>query len=157
VSNFDIAVVHILKNEGGYVNDPHDPGGETNFGISKRVYPNLNIASLTADDAKAIYRRDYWDRIRGDDLPKHLALPVFDMAVNAGVGSAIKALQRSLKVEDDGVLGPVTLAKAQASTIAVGVAYARRRIRYYASLPGWERYGDSWTQRTLETLIESVT
>lgn len=151
---FEKAVALILKHEGGYVNDPRDPGGETNFGISKRAYPNEDIRALTVDRAKALYHRDYWQAVRGDDLPPALALPTFDMAVNAGTGTAIKLLQRTLGVTADGVLGPVTLAKAQGvQGVDAAIRLSRRRITHYAALPGWKHYADSWTQRTLETLV----
>ena len=150
---FQKAVALILKHEGGYVNDPHDPGGETNFGIAKRSHPTEDIKGMTAVRAAAIYHRDYWQAIQGDALPPALAVIVFDMAVNAGVGAGIKLLQRTLQVPDDGVLGPVTLAKAQAAGASTAVALTRRRILYYSDLPGWPRYRASWTQRTLETLL----
>ena len=150
---FREAVALILKHEGGYVNDPRDPGGETNHGISKRAYPAENIAALTVERAKELYYRDYWLPVRGDDLPPALALVTFDMAVNAGTGIAIKLLQRALGVTDDGLLGPVTLAKAKATNgLEVAVRVSRRRILYYAALPGWQHYAASWTQRTLETV-----
>src|ERR1044072_8557468 len=91
---FKSAVEIILAHEGGYSFDPRDPGGETNFGISKRQYPNLNIKDLTRERAKAIYFSDYWNKVRGDSLPFGVALVAFDYAVNAGVSTAIKALQR---------------------------------------------------------------
>lgn len=150
---FEKAVALILKHEGGYVNDPRDPGGETKYGISKRAYPNENIAALTVERAKELYHRDYWQAIRGDDLPAPLAVVVFDMAVNAGTGAAIKLLQRTLGVPDDGVLGPVTLAKAKGATVDTAIRLSRRRIEYYAALTGWKHYSASWTQRTLETLV----
>ena len=154
---FRAAVALILEHEGGYVNDPRDPGGETKFGISKRTYPHEDIASLSVERARFLYHRDYWLPIRGDELPPAAAIIVFDMAVNAGKGAAIKLLQRAVKVADDGMLGPVTMAKAAAAkprTLAVSLS--RRRITYYASLPGWQHYADSWTARTLETLLVAV-
>lgn len=153
--DFDRAVELILKHEGGYVNDPDDPGGETNFGISKRSYPNENIKDLTRDRAKMLYKRDYWDRVRGDELPWPLAVIAFDMAVNAGVGTSIKLLQESLGVTVDGALGPVTLQKAQAAGRAAVVKYSRLRIVRYSAMPGWGKFGKAWTQRTLETMLEA--
>ena len=67
--NYLACIEVVLKSEGGYVNDPHDPGGETNFGISKRAYPSVDIKHLTKEGAIAIYKKDYWDKIKGDDLP----------------------------------------------------------------------------------------
>lgn len=99
----------ILQTEGGYVNDPADPGGETKYGISKKAYPNVDIKNLTLDKAREIYRRDYWTACRCDDLPQRVALAVFDGAVNMGVKTSVKILQLCVGVETDGVLGPVTL------------------------------------------------
>lgn len=150
---FQKAVALILKHEGGYVNDPRDPGGETNFGISKRAYPNEDIKALTPQRAALLYHRDYWLAIKGDELPYPIALITFDMAVNAGVGTAIKLLQRALKVEVDGKLGPQTLAAAKTAGPEIATRLSRHRITYYAALGGWQHYANSWTQRTLETLL----
>lgn len=86
--DFNTCVEFILSSEGGYVNDPSDPGGETKFGISKRAYPNVDIKNLTVDGAKAIYKKDYWDAINGDCLDPDMACAAFDTAVNMGVGRA---------------------------------------------------------------------
>ena len=96
MSNYDEAVYLVLKHEGGYVNNPNDTGGETNFGISKRAYPDLNIAELSVETAQEIYKRDFWDKVKGDKLPEGLDLMVFDFAVNAGVSRASKVLQNCL-------------------------------------------------------------
>lgn len=150
---FTKAVALILKHEGGYVDDPRDPGGETHYGISKRAYPNENIRAMTPQRAALLYHRDYWQAIQGDALPYPLALITFDMAVNAGVTTATKMLQKALKVPSDGQIGPQTLAAAQAAPFAVAIRLSRHRITYYASLGGWQFYANSWTQRTLETLV----
>lgn len=86
---FDKAIKFVLKWEGGYTNDPNDPGGETKYGISKRAYPNLNIKALTESDAIAIFKRDYWDKANCDNLPYPLDFVVFDTAVNCGVSRAL--------------------------------------------------------------------
>lgn len=95
LATFDQAVGMVLKHEGGYVNDPVDPGGETKYGISKRAYPKVDIAGLTVDGAKAIYKRDYWDAIGADQLPANVRYAAFDTAVNMGVGVARKFLKES--------------------------------------------------------------
>ena len=82
--SFDEIIEIVLEHEGGYVNDPDDPGGETNFGVSKRAYPNVDIKNLTEDAAKDIYRRDYWDRNHCEDLPDELRHVYFDMCINQG-------------------------------------------------------------------------
>ncbi len=84
MSTFDTAVTAVLSYEGGYVNDPNDPGGETNWRISKRAYPNLDIKNLTRDQAIQIYRRDYWDSLECDRFPPLIAIALFDAAVNQG-------------------------------------------------------------------------
>jgi lysozyme family protein len=112
MASFDLAIATVLDHEGGYTFNPADPGGETNFGISKKAYPNLDIKNLTEDQAKEIYRRDYWryDGIQNQDV----ATKVFDMAVNMGPPTAHRLLQMALNalghgVTVDGVFGPQTL------------------------------------------------
>lgn len=152
--SFDRAVDLILQHEGGYVNDPHDPGGETNYGISKRAYPDLNIKEITRDDAKQIYRRDYWDAIRADEMPEPVAVGVFDMAVNAGNRTAVQLLQRIVGVKDDGIVGPVTLeAVRKHDAHWLAVRYAAERLMHYAAIPGWKRYGRGWSRRVIETAM----
>ncbi|MBK1690992.1 hypothetical protein CKO33_02250 [Ectothiorhodospira mobilis] len=106
---FATCVAQILDAEGGYVNDPRDPGGETNFGISKRAHPGVDIANLTRDGAAAIYRRDYWDAVSCGELPAPVDHVVFDAAVNQGTTAAVKTLQSALGVTPDGIVGPNTL------------------------------------------------
>ena len=98
--SFDRAVTFVLLMEGGYVNDPDDPGGETNHGISKRSYPNLDIRSLTIDDAKTIYKRDYWDKCSCDNLNYGMDVCVFDTAVNMGVNTAIALMNNNPLYQD---------------------------------------------------------
>jgi hypothetical protein len=86
--NFEQAYEFTKRWEGGYVNDPADPGGETKYGISKRAYPDLNIKDLGEEDAKAIYKRDYWDMLNCDNRPLGLGVAVFDTAVNCGLARA---------------------------------------------------------------------
>lgn len=110
-TSFDIAIAVVLQNEGGYVNNPADPGGETNFGISKRAYPNLDIKHLTMDAAKEIYRHDYW--VFQDLNSQAIATKCLDLAVNLGLHGGIKLVQESLltlgqDVQPDGIWGPKT-------------------------------------------------
>jgi len=107
--SFDRAIGFTLRQEGGYVHDPTDPGGETNWGISQRAYPDLDIKNLSRTDAIAIYRRDYWDTIRADELPPATAVALFDWHVHSGA-NAVRALQAIVGAGVDGVLGPMTLA-----------------------------------------------
>lgn len=113
---FPAAFAATLDYEGSYVDDPADPGGETKWGISKRSYPDLCIASLTVEDAKQIYRRDYWNRLGLGKLNSEcIAGEIFDTAVNAGRGTAAKIAQRALNylgenLLEDGVCGSLTIA-----------------------------------------------
>lgn len=137
MASFDQAIGVVLAHEGGYVFNPADPGGETNFGISKRAYPNLDIKNLTEDQAKEVYRRDYWryDGITNQDL----ATKIFDMAVNMGPPTAHRLLQMALNglgqgVGVDGVFGPQTLA----ATNGIDPAALLRELRARAAV----RYAD---------------
>ena len=156
LDTFDVAVELILKHEGGYVNDPRDNGGETNFGISKRAYPHLDIRNLTREQAIAIYKRDYWDKCRCDEMPSGLALSVFDMAVNAGNNRAIRILQYVLGVAVDGIIGSKTLEAASKSNDTDIYEYANQRLEFYQSLKTWPTFGRGWTRRTEETLAEAL-
>ena len=106
---FDFAVTEVLKFEGGYSNDPDDPGGETKYGISKRSFPDIDIAALTKDEAKKIYYEDYWIEAKCDKMPYAVAIVVFDAAVNQGIRRASKAVQKAARSVPDGVIGPKTL------------------------------------------------
>jgi lysozyme family protein len=110
MSRFDDVFERVIGHEGGYVNNPKDPGGETKYGISKRSYPNLDIAGLTLEDAKGIYRLDFWGPLRCEELPRPVDEFLFDFGVNSGVMRASKALQEAAGVQQDGKIGPRTLA-----------------------------------------------
>jgi len=147
---FDQAFVFVAEAEGGYVNDPQDPGGETKFGISRRAYPHLAIANLTIEQARAIYHRDYWCRAGCDALPPRIGVAVFDCAVNQGVGSAKRLLQRALRVRADGKIGPITraaIASADESTLLLD--YLSHRLRAYAATRNANRYMRGWSRRVL--------
>jgi lysozyme family protein len=125
----------ILKNEGGYVNHPSDPGGETNMGIAKRFYPELDIKNLTRDDAIKIYYHDYWLPMNLSLLENdNLVLHVFDMGVNAGIRMGIKLLQRMVNVPDDGILGKITAKAVNTFDGDVVVEYIKRRKLFYVTL-----------------------
>ncbi|WP_052465016.1 glycoside hydrolase family 108 protein [Geoalkalibacter subterraneus] len=116
--HFNNAVMRTIQHEGGYVDDAHDRGGATKYGISRRAYPDLDIANLSMAHAVAIYREDYWEkpgiwRIKHPDLAARL----FDLGVNCGPGAAVRMLQRACNLLRaggslvvDGLLGPVTAA-----------------------------------------------
>ena len=154
--NFDIAFDRLLGHEGGYINHKNDPGGETKFGISKRSYPNVDIADLTLDDAKTLYKRDFRDRAQCDRLPPDLAFQVFDGAVNSGIGNSIRWLQEAAGVAVDGVVGPLTLRKV--GDMDTGIAIARYngvRLKFMASLSTFDVFGRGWARRIATNLMEA--
>lgn len=156
-SNFETVFALLIGHEGGYVNNPRDPGGETKYGISKRSYPHLDIKNLTLDDAKAIYRRDFWDRIRGDELPYSIALVTFDAAVNCGIGMGPRFTQSALRVAADGKIGPLTIKAAQTQNPrdVVVEALALRNV-YNADLGNWDDAGLGWSRRLFRLLPQAL-
>lgn len=151
------AVTLILSYEGGYVNHPEDPGGETKYGISKRAYPDYDIKNLTREDAMKIYLKDYWLMVRADKLPEDLRLIVFDCAVNQGVSTARRTLQKVLGVKVDGVIGPITLRAAHDSPSTLIIdRYAMERHHLYTRLSGWQDFGKGWSKRLLEVALLSA-
>ena len=155
--SFDRAFEIVIGAEGGYSNDPKDRGGETKYGISKRAYPYLDIPSLTLDDAKRIYRRDYWEFVAGDALPWPLNCFVFDAAVNQGVSPAIRLLQTALGVEDDGVIGPQTLSAVGKFPLPdICSLYLALRGMRYSSTVAFERYGKGGLKRLFLTLWKAT-
>ncbi len=149
MGDFHRCISLILGEEGGIENHRKDPGGLTNYGISQRSYPTLNIAALTLDDAKAIYRRDYWNPIRGDELPSGLDLLMLDSAINQGVVTAINLLQQALHITDDGLLGPQTLAAANSAMPNLLDDFAAERALRYEFNRNEETFGRGWYRRLL--------
>lgn len=154
---FEDAVEHVLALEGGYVFDSNDPGGETNWGISKRQYPGYDIKNLTRAEAVALYFSDYWQPLKPLLIPERLRLCLFDAAVNQGLDRTIKILQGAVGVKQDGVLGPITLAalknKNDHETLSI---LFQLRLAHYTKLPHWERYGKGWAKRLLIVAVASV-
>ena len=146
-TDFDKAFKVIVGQEGGYVNDPDDPGGETKYGISKRAYPNLDIKALDLEDAKHVYHADYWNKCRCSDIPWPLNLYLFDAAVNQGVDAARRMMQYALGVKQDGVLGPKTLAACQTATQWHRAKFLARRAIRYTNTRNFDRYGAGWLVR----------
>ena len=158
--NYQKCLDMILHHEGGYVNHPKDPGGETNLGVTKRVYEDWggtkDMKDLEVEDVAPIYRKNYWDRIKADDLPSGLDLCVFDFGVNAGTGRAAKYLQTMIGTVADGGIGPNTLRALGNYVESEGVAtaiknYQAERQSYYESLSTFETFGRGWTRRVEET------
>lgn len=159
MANFEPAFDFMLPHEGGYVKNPNDPGGETRYGISKRSYPKVDIASLTVDDAKEIYRRDFWlptfDRINSQAV----ANKAFDFSVNMGHQQAIKLLQSACNecgemVAVDGTLGNITLnAINSADEVLLLTAYKKAALGYYQHLaavkPSLSCFLVGWCKRAM--------
>ena len=132
--SFEKAFDMVLGHEGGYVNDPQDPGGETKFGISKQAYPNEDIRNLTIERAREIYLRDYWlatgcDRVTDDAM----AILLFDCAVNQGVSRA----------------------RQIAGIASTPAAFQAERALHYAGLPTFSRFGRGWMRRLFDGLMKS--
>lgn len=142
-----------MGNEGGYVNHQDDPGGETNWGVSKRSYPHLDIKSLTREMAKAIYLRDFWLAGGMDKIDPALAFQTFDAAVNHGIGNALRMLQKAAGVVDDGHVGPKTLAAIQAMSVTdMLMRFIAARLRFWTRLSTWPAFGRGWANRAADAL-----
>ena len=171
-TNYQICLEMILHHEGGYVNHPKDPGGETNLGVTKRVYEEWTMSQdlLTKDmkdlevkDVAPIYKRNYWDRIKGDKLPSGLDLCVFDFGVNAGTGRSAKFLQTLIGTTVDGGIGPNTLKALDGFTQHqqrgikdVINMFQDSRQGYYESLSTFATFGRGWTRRVKETTASAM-
>jgi lysozyme family protein len=163
--NFDRAFDRLIGHEAGLSMDPRDPGnwtsgrpgvGElkgTKFGIAANTYPDLDIKSLTLDQAKAIYLRDWWIKAGADQYDGAIAFQLWDFAVNAGMETAKRALQRAAKVADDGQIGPKTVLAIKSMTVTdVLSRFNAQRLRHYTSLSTWSTYGKGWTNRVAGNL-----
>jgi lysozyme family protein len=157
-TNFSQCLDVVLKEEGGYTNDPNDPGGPTNFGITiadlkewrgHDVTPE-DVKNMSKAEAQEIYRSKYWNPMQCGDLPNGIDLEVFDFGVNAGIRTAVKTLQSVIGVSVDGSVGPITIAAAKAADARATIqTFSQRRLDYYRSLAGeWIHFGAGWTNRT---------
>ncbi|MBS5903670.1 putative membrane associated protein [Roseomonas mucosa] len=154
---FDRCLAVVLQQEGGFVNDPRDPGGATNMGITRDVLSAFRDRAVTVDEvrdlsraeAREIYRARYWTPMRCAELPPGVDLGVFDFGVNAGPSRAVKLLQKAVGVMADGSVGPITLAAARALEAERLIAsFSEARLAYYRSLDGFARFGRGWANRT---------
>ena len=156
-TTFNEIIEEVLEHEGGYVNDPNDLGGETNFGIAKRFYQDVDIKNLTKEQAKKIYHQDYWRPAKCDEVPARLRHIYFDMCVNFGRGGAVKVLQQAAnaknrnKIDVDGGMGPMTLKAIQNVELERVRAY---RVLRFANLvikkPEQERFWFGWYRRATQ-------
>ena len=157
--NWDACFAMVLKHEGGYVNHPSDPGGMTNLGVTKRVWEEFvghtvdeaAMRALTPDMVKPLYKKNYWDKIKGDQLPAGIDYAAYDLAVNSGTGRAAKYLQRIAGVPDDGVIGPKSLEAILVCNPEETVdAICEMRLEFLQKLPTWGTFGKGWGRRVEE-------
>lgn len=161
--NFAEALQKVLHHEGGFVNHPNDPGGMTNLGCTKAVWEEhcghpvdeKAMRALTPADVAPLYKRKFWDKIKGDELPTGVDYAVFDCAINSGPGRAAKFLQSCVGVDPDGGIGPKTLAAVNAFDRKQLVEdYSKRRLSFMMDLPAWDTFGKGWSRRVNE--VEQV-
>lgn len=151
--DFDTAFNRLMGNEGGYSNNPDDPGGETNWGISKRSYPDLDIRNLTREQAKEIYKVDFWNRIHADQMYDGVAFQALDFAINSSIETAVRKLQHAVGVADDGHWGPVTQAAAAAMTESDEIMLLNaERLDFMTRLTKWPSFGRGWARRIAANL-----
>lgn len=159
--NFDSAFGHVMRSEGGYVNDTKDPGGETNLGVTKAAwgaYLGRPIADgemklLTKEIVKPFYKKMYWDKVQGDALPKGIDYLAFDFAVNAGTGQSAKFIQRAVGAKDDGSIGPATMALvAKTDPHELIAGFSQQKEAFYKDLaarkPDLSKFLNGWLIRT---------
>jgi lysozyme family protein len=173
MTGFDRAFAIVVGHEGAYTNDDRDGGNWTSgrcgvgecrgtmFGISAAAYPALDIPSLTLDAARGIYRRDYWDRLDGDDLPPQVAVCLFDTAVNSGVLRAVRWLQITVGAPCDGVMGPGTRTALHATIARDGIDsvcadFLALRLVALTQLATWPIYGSGWARRICRLAYQSA-
>ena len=159
--NFDECLKMLLHHEVGYVNHPKDPGGETNLGVTKRVYEKWggtkDMKDLTVEDVAPIYKKEYWDRCKCDDLESGVDWAVFDWAVNSGTGRAAKAIQKICGAAQDGAIGPKTLALIGTQNTQYGIEeFGKIRQDFYESLKTFDTFGKGWTIRNKETTAKAL-
>jgi len=163
--NFDKCLKMLLSHEGGFVNHPEDPGGITNLGVTKKVYDEWigresteqEMRDLTPEDVGPIYKKNYWDRIKGDSLPSGLDWACFDWCVNSGSGRPAKAVQRAVGATQDGAIGPATIGLIMEKDPKFIIEYVHDvRQDFYKSLKTFETFGRGWTRRNKETLHQAL-
>lgn len=150
----------VLQHEGGYVNHKSDPGGETNFGISKRAHPEVDIKNLTREEASDIYAASYWKPLTyrtQDRIPPATLLQLFDLSVNGGLRRATQILQQACGTKVDGTFGPQTRSVAAGmESKQLAHRYFDSRCSFYRSLDTFEQFGKGWIRRATEALIDGL-
>ncbi len=155
MADYREAILIVIEDEGGYVNDPDDVGGETKYGISKLAYPDLDIKNVSLEDAMIIYKEDYWNRVRGDSIDDQpMANALLGCAVNIGVRRASKLMQQASGAKEDGVIGPMSIGcmnyevweGARERFIINWLKFYRRKV---AVEPSRRKYFFGWVSRVL--------
>ena len=159
--NFQKSLKRVLKHEGGYVNHPSDPGGETNFGITKSTARSYgyhgSMRTIPMTVVEKIYKSQYWDAMSCENFEFALAYQLFDAAVNHGLLNARKILQRTIKVKDDGIIGAVSLAAIrQLDTADLVQMFNAERISFYTRISTFPTFGRGWMNRMVDNLRYAV-
>jgi lysozyme family protein len=164
LSNWDNAFKLMLKSEGGFVNHPSDPGGMTNLGVTKATWENwvgresdeAEMRGLTPEKVEPLYKKKYWDAVRGDELPPGISYLCFDFAVNAGAGRSIKTLQTAVGVTPDGGFGPMTMAAVQAvDPVELIERFSQAKEDFYRSLTTFSTFGKGWLNRVADVKVKA--
>ena len=164
ISNWQKSFELMLKSEGGFVNHPSDPGGMTNLGVTKATWENwvgresdeAEMRGLTPEKVKPLYKKKYFDAVRGDELPMGLDYLMFDFAVNAGAGRAIKTLQTAVGVTPDGGFGPMTMAAVQAvDPNELIERFSQAKEDFYRSLTTFATFGKGWLNRVADVKVKA--
>ena len=162
--NFDHSLDLVLKSEGGFVNNPKDPGGMTNLGVTANTWASFKgrntnekeMRSLTRDDVAPLYEKKYWDACKCDDLPSGVDYLVFDFAVNSGPGRSVKILQKALGLPEDGAVGPVTIQTIDVMDKTELIArFSDAKKQFYESLPTFATFGNGWLKRVDEARVNA--
>jgi|DEB0MinimDraft_3_1074331.scaffolds.fasta_scaffold90500_2 lysozyme family protein len=162
---FESCLPYILKEEGGFIDHPEDPGGATNHGITRKTWETFTGKKATIDDIKKLtisdvtpaYKKLYWDKVRGDELPLGVNLAVFDFAVNSGPTTAIRHLQKVADVEADGIFGPDTKREVWAMDANQLIFdLCQSRYLFLHSLDHFPTFGRGWTSRISRILSASL-
>jgi lysozyme family protein len=163
-SNWQKSFELMLKSEGGYVNNPADPGGRTNLGVTQATWESwvgrpsdeLEMRGLTPEKVEPLYKKKYFDAVRGDELPMGLDYLMFDFAVNAGAGRAIKTLQTAVGVTPDGGFGPITMAAVQATDpVDLIERFSQAKKDFYRSLTTFATFGKGWLNRVADVKVKA--
>lgn len=172
LSNWDKSFELVIHHEGGFTNDQRDPGnklpdgrqGSTNLGLTQKNWEahvgqqvtQDDMKALTQEDVKPIYKKNYWDAVKGDDLPSGVDYAMFDLAINSGPNRAVKVLQTALQVTPDGAIGRKTMKAIQdADAEELLTKFSQAKEDFYKSLPTFTTYGKGWLRRVAEVQVSA--